>query len=105
MTTDRRTDDKHTLTPSIPTGPGSLPAHDSSLIGVHPEKKLFWKLVKSFFFFLRKLTVVLSATSSSSSSASSSTLGFLTSFRSDEAWPMSTISFSTCDKHMSTGCL
>lgn len=78
--------------------------HDSSLMGVQPEKKLFWKLVRSFFFFLRKLTVVLSSTSSSSSSlASSSTLGFLTSFRSDEAWPMSTISFRTC-KHTRTGC-
>lgn len=102
---DKRTEERQalTLTPSISTGPCSLWTHDSSLMGVQPEKKLFWKLVKSFFFFLRKLTVVLSSTSSSSSSASSSTLGFLTSFRSDEAWPMSTISFSTY-KHMSTCC-
>lgn len=75
--------------------PCSVLIYDSSLIGVQPEKKLFWKLVKSLFFFLRKLTVVLSSISSSSSSASSGKLGFLTSFRSDVVWPMSPISLST----------
>lgn len=68
-------------------------------MGVQPEKKLFWKLIKSLFFFFRKLAEVLSSCSSASSSSSSSvTMGFLTSFRSTPPWPMSSISFNTCKK-------
>lgn len=62
----------------------------SSRIGVHPEKKLFWLLVRARFFFFSRLVV------QRSSSSSSGTAGFLSSLRSMETWLMSPISFSTC---------
>lgn len=63
-------------------------------MGVQPEKKLFWKLVKSRFFFFRTLTVILS--SSLSSFSSSSRMDFTTDACSGVVWPSSPISFSTC---------